>query len=98
MSIKIGEVSLDLMVVALIGIIYNCVLMGGYFVLVLSPHLHNTVLKIISILLFKFKIIKNNQSYYEEKKYKMELTRIEIRKYLKNFKESSIIFLLFLLK
>lgn len=97
-TIIIGNVSLNFVFVSLIGVIYNAVLMIGYFLLVLSPGLHNFILKIISFIFAKLRIVSDRNTYYEEKKKKMELTRNEIRKYLKNFKQSSIIFVLFLIK
>lgn len=98
MIITLGETSLNLKYVALIGIIYNVILFLGYFILVLSPKIHNFVLKILSWLLLKLKRISNKEEYLNVKKEKMELVRAELKIYFKNIKESSIIFFLYLLK
>lgn len=97
-QVNVGEISLNLKMVSVIGVIYNVVLMGGYLVLVLSPKLHNFILKVISKFGVKFKVLSDGEEYYRTKKLKMELTREEIRKYMKDVKQNLLIFSLYLLK
>ena len=72
--------------------------MIGYFILVLSPPLHNLLLKILAWLMFKIKKIDNKEIYYEEKKKKMETIRQQIRQFLKNYKEFLVLFVLYVVK
>lgn len=98
MAITLGENNLNLKYVALIGFIYNIVLFFGYFILVLSPKIHNFVLRILAWILLKIKKISNKEEYLNTKKEKMKLVRVELKTYFKNIKESSIIFFLYLFK
>ena len=98
MVVTLGATSLNLKYVALIGFAYNIILFGGYFLLVLSPKIHNFVLKIISLILLKIKKIDNKDDYLNGKKEKMRLVREELKDYFKNVKESLIIFILYLFK
>ena len=98
MVVTLGATSLNLKYVALIGFAYNIILFGGYFLLVLSPKIHNFVLKIISLILLKIKKIDNKDDYLNGKKEKMRLVREELKDYFKNVKEFSIIFILYLFK
>lgn len=98
MIVYIGDVELNLKHVALIGIIYNLVLMMGYFILALSPSLHAFILKIIGWLLFKLKKIENKEEYIENKKQKMALIRAQIKSYFKDVKQFLSIFLIYVFK
>lgn len=98
MVVTLGSTSLDLKYVALIGFAYNIVLFGGYFLLVLSPKIHNFVLKIIAWILLKIKKINDKDEYLNTKVEKMRLVREELKDYFKNIKESLIIFILYLFK
>lgn len=97
-SVYIGDFSLSLRAVSIIGVVYNIALMGGYLLLVLSPQLHNFILRVIAWIGVRFKILNDSKTYYETKKEKMRITREEIRKYIKNIKQNFIIFSLFFIK
>lgn len=97
-NVIIGSLKLNLLLVAIIGLIYNSVLMIGYFVLVFSPKLHNFILKIISIILFKLKRVKDKDEYYEAQKIKMEKIRNQIKLFFKNKKEFVTLFVIYVIK
>lgn len=98
MVVSIANTSLNLKYVALIGAVYNIVLFCVYFILVLSPKIHNFVLKIIGFLLVKLKKVSTKEEYVNSKTEKMQIVREELKSYFKNIKESSCIFLIYLIK
>ena len=98
MVFKLGNVSLDLKYVALIGLMYNVALIIGYFILVLCPQLHNFILKIVAWFLYKIRKIDDKEQYFKIQEEKMHLLRIQIKKYFNNKKEILLIFFIYLLK
>ncbi len=97
-KIEIGDTNLDLKYVAIIGLLYNIVLVMGYFILVLAPFLHEFILKIGAWFLFKFKKIDDKETYLSYQRKKAELMRNELKKFFKNIKEIMIIFILYTIK
>ena len=98
MIVELGEVSLNLKHVAIIGVVYNSFLMIGYLILVLSPQIHGLVINVLSWILFKLKKINNREEYIESKKYKMSLIRKEIIGYFKNLKYFFKMFFIYVIK
>lgn len=96
--IEIGSIELSLLTVSFIGLGYNIILIGGYFVLVLSPWLHSSLIKILAYILFKAKRINNKEEYINEKTSKMELIRKELKRFFKNLKEFIILSFMYLIK
>lgn len=98
MIVDIGNVSLNLNVVAIVGLVYNIILMIGYFVLVLSPKLHNWILKILTLFLYKLKKINDKDVYFEEQKEKMKMIRENIKDFLKHYRSFILITAIYLFK
>lgn len=97
-TITIGDTELNLFFVALIGIVYNVVLMLGYFIIVLSPALHNLVLKVLAWFLYKIKKINDKEVYLNEQIYKMNLIRKQIKLFFKDIKQFIILTLIYIFK
>jgi len=98
MIIYFDDNSLNLKYVAIIGLGYNIFLMVGYFVLVLSPFLHEIIVKIVAWILFKIKKINDKDGYVLEKVNKMAIIRGEIRNYFKDVKQFIKLFVLYFVK
>lgn len=98
MVVNVSEIEINLKYVALIGMFYNVALMIGYLILVLSPSLHELILKIISWILYKLKKIEDKQMYVETKKQKMALIRAQIKGYFKDIKQFFFIFSIYVFK
>ena len=96
--IEIGGLELSLLTVSLIGLVYNIVLMAGYFVLILSPWLHHIVIKVIAYLLFETKQIKDKDQYVNDKTYKMKLIRDQLKMFFKNIKQFVLLCLLYVIR
>lgn len=96
--VPLANVELSLLSISLVGLAYNTILMIGYFVLVLSPWLHNFVIKIMAFLLFKIKKIENKEQFIKEKEHKMELIRQQFKEFFKNIKEFIVLSLLYVVK
>lgn len=98
MIVNLGEVTLDLKNVALIGVGYNSILMIGYFILALSPQIHNLIIRVWAWILFKFKKDINKEEYIKNKEERMKLIREGIREYFKDIKQFVKLFSLYVIK
>lgn len=84
--VYVGDSELSLLTVSIIGLIYNIVLMAGYFILVFFPPLHNLIIKAFAYILYKLKKIDNKAQYVKEKMARMKITREQIKLFFKDVK------------
>lgn len=96
--IEIGGLDLSLLTVSLIGLVYNIALMAGYFILILSPWLHDIVIKLIAFLLFKTKKISDKEQYINDKMHKMKLVREQFKMFFKNIKKFGLLCFLYVIR
>ena len=98
MIITVADANLNLKYIAIVGIIYNGIIMFGYFLLILSPKIHEVSIKLASWLLYKIKKIDNRSEFESAKIEKMAITRNEIKHFLKDIKQFSKLLGLYTLK
>ena len=98
MIISIGGFELDLKYVAMIGVVYNIVLLLGCLVLMFSPTLHNILIRVLACLLYAVKKIPNKKEYVLNKIQKAEIIRKEIKTYFRDIKQFSKMFSIYVIR
>lgn len=97
-TISLGDVNVDLGLVALIGLIYNFLMLGICLLVAFNSFLQNLFIKVSSWILVKLKKITSVDKYCKEQEEKLGLYRIAIKNFLLNFKKSIAVLFLYIFK
>lgn len=98
LSMNIGTVNVQLGLVALVGLIYNIVMVAGCTIIAFNSFLQKHFVRICATILKKFKRIEDKEEYYRIQDEKLKLYREGIKNFLKDYKISLLVLFLYIIK